>query len=90
MLKYTSNNLKRLESLLHEAGYIVRYEKGNFASGYCLLETKKVIVINRFYEIESQMNALIEIIAQLEIDENRLSDSSREFLTQYHLQTEKS
>lgn len=90
MLKYTPNNLKRLEGLLNEAGYIVRYEKGNFVSGFCLLETKKVVVVNRFYEIESRMNALIEIISQIELDEERLSEASRGFLKQYNLQTEKS
>ncbi|MBK6730373.1 MAG: hypothetical protein IPG60_05160 [Bacteroidetes bacterium] len=90
MLKYTPNNLKRLEGLLNEAGYIVRYEKGNFVSGFCLLETKKVVVVNRFYEIESRINALIEIISQIDLDEERLSEASRDFLKQYNLQTEKS
>lgn len=90
MLKYTPNNLKRLEGLLNEAGYIVRYEKGNFVSGFCLLETKKVVVINRFYEIESRINALIEIISQIDLDEERLSEASRDFLKQHNLQTEKS
>ena len=90
MLKYTPNNLKRLEGLLNEAGYIVRYEKGNFVSGFCLLETKKVVVVNRFYEIESRINALIEIISQIDLDEERLSEASRDFLKQYYLQTEKS
>lgn len=90
MLKYTPNNLKRLESLLHEAGYIVRYEKGNFVSGFCILETKKVVVVNRFYEIESRINTLVEIISQLSLDEEKLSEGTRAFLTHYHLQIEKS
>ncbi|HET8963642.1 MAG TPA: hypothetical protein VFM99_07085 [Chitinophagales bacterium] len=90
MLKYTPNNLKRLEGLLNEAGYIVRYEKGNFVSGFCLLETKKVVVVNRFYEIESRINALVEIISQIDLDEERLSEASRDFLKQHNLQTEKS
>lgn len=90
MLKYTPNNLKRLETLLQEAGYIVRYEKGNFVSGFCILETKKVIVVNRFYEIESRINTLLEIISQLNLEEEKLSEGSREFLKDHHLQTEKS
>jgi hypothetical protein len=46
--KYTPNTLKKLEQLFEEMSYIIRYEKGNFNSGYCLLEEKKIVVINRF------------------------------------------
>jgi hypothetical protein len=86
MFKYTPNNLKKLESLLNEAGYVIRYEKGRFLSGYCVLENKKVIVVNRYFEVESRINSLLEIMASLQIDEDQLSDTSRDFLRNNHLQ----
>ncbi len=86
MFKYTAGNLKKLEDLLKEAGYVVRYEKGNFNSGYCILETRRVIVINKYFENEARINNLLEILQKIELDESILSDSSRQFLNDLHLQ----
>ena len=41
--KYSNHTLKKIENLFKEADYIVRYEKGRFNSGYCILENKNVI-----------------------------------------------
>lgn len=65
MIKYTPNYLKKLEEIMSENDYKVRYEKGNFKSGYCILETKKVVVINKFTPLESRINSLTEIINSL-------------------------
>jgi len=62
MAKYTPAYLKKLEDLLKEGAYEVRYEKGNFKSGYCILEDKRVVVINKFSSLESRIQALTEII----------------------------
>lgn len=85
MFKYTAHTLKKIEDLLKEAGYIVRYEKGNFTAGYCILESRKVIVINRYYETEARINSLFDIMGKLQVDENILSEASREFLNEIHL-----
>jgi hypothetical protein len=65
MVKYTPATLKKLEETLKEYAYEVRYEKGNFRSGYCVLEARKVVMINKFSTLESRIQALIEIIQQL-------------------------
>ncbi len=85
MFKYTTNTLKKIEDLLKEAGYIVRYEKGNFTAGYCILESRKVIVINRYYETEARINSLFDIMGKLQVDGQILSEGSREFLNEIHL-----
>jgi hypothetical protein len=77
--KYTPNTLKKVESILEEAGYILRYEKGNFNSGYCLLEHKKVVVINKFLNIEGRINALIEIIPSIAVSEEAFSTEGLKF-----------
>jgi len=71
--KYTPNTLKKLEQLLEEARYIVRYEKGTFNSGYCLLEEKRIIVVNRFLNVEGRINALAEIVPTLNVKKEELS-----------------
>ena len=71
--KYTPNTLKKLEQLFEEARYRVRYEKGNFNSGFCVLEDKRIAVINRFLNVEGRINALIEILPTLAVNEEDLS-----------------
>jgi hypothetical protein len=71
--KYTPNTLKKLEQLFEEARYVIRYERGNFNSGYCILEDRRVAVINRFLSIEGRINALIEILPTIQVNESELS-----------------
>ncbi len=71
--KYTPNTLKKLEQLFEEARYRVRYEKGNFNSGFCVLEDRRIAVINRFLNVEGRINALIEILPTLDVNEEELS-----------------
>jgi hypothetical protein len=66
-MKYTQTTLDKLERILDEAGYIVRYERGNFQSGYCILEQRKVVVLNKFHQLEGRISTLIDIIPQLRL-----------------------
>lgn len=76
-MKYTQTTLDKLEPIPEEAGYILRYERGTFQSGYCILEAKKVVVLNKFLQTEGRINTLMDLIPQLEIDETMLTDESR-------------
>lgn len=80
--KYTPNTLKKLEQLFDEARYVVRYEKGNFNSGYCILEERRIVVINKFLNIEGRINALLEILPTLSIIESELSGEMLKWLKQ--------
>lgn len=80
MLKYSKSLLKKLELFLSEQGYKLIYEKGQFNSGYCIVNHSKVVVINKFYNIEGKINTIIEIIPQLELNEGLFSDQSRSLL----------
>lgn len=71
--KYTPATLRKLEQLFEEARYTIRYEKGTFNSGYCVLEERRIVVINRFLPIEGRINALMEIVPSVVIHESELS-----------------
>jgi hypothetical protein len=73
MMRYTQTTLEKLEKVLDEAEYIVRYERGNFQSGYCILEQRKVVVLNKFLPLEGRISTLIDIIPQLKITPDQLS-----------------
>ncbi|SRR5690606_19159834 len=77
--KYTANTLKKMEQLFEEARYQIRYEKGSFHSGYCILEDRRVAVINKFLDIEGRINALLDILPSLSFDPDELSPEMRKW-----------
>ena len=76
-MKYTQNILDKIEKIAEEAGYVIRYERGNFQSGYCILQAKKVIVLNKFFQTEGRINTLIDLMPQLEINFDALTLESQ-------------
>ncbi len=80
MFKYTKHSLKKIEQILEETGYAIRYERGNFHSGYCIVENKKIAVVNKFFDTEARINCFVEILSTIEVDEKQLSEKSVEFL----------
>ena len=66
-MKYTQSTLDKVEKILESSGYVLRYERGTFQSGYCILEERKVVVLNKFLPIEGRINTLIDLIPQLEV-----------------------
>lgn len=76
-MKYNQSTLNKLEKILEEAGYIVRYERGSFQSGYCILEHKKVVVLNKFLIPEGRINALMDIIPGVSVNYDLLTHESQ-------------
>lgn len=75
-MRYTQATLNKIEQVLDDASYIVRYERGTFQSGYCILEQKKVVVLNKFLPLEGRINTLVDIIPQLQVNPGDLSPES--------------
>lgn len=80
-MKYTQTTLDKLEAIPEEAGYVLRYERGTFQSGYCILESKKVVVLNKFLQIEGRINTLVDLIPQLDINTDILTEESKKLYT---------
>lgn len=78
-MNFTKHTLKKLELIFEEMGYIIRYEKGSFNSGYCLVEDKKIVVINKFFQAEGRVSTLMDIIDTIEVIPEILSEKSAEF-----------
>ncbi len=81
-MKYTQNTLDKLESIPKQAGYVLRYERGSFQSGYCILEERKVVVLNKFLQTEGRINTLIDLIPQLEIGGATISEDSQKLYSE--------
>ena len=78
-MKYTQTTLDKLEAIPEQSGYVLRYERGTFQSGYCILEERKVVVLNKFLQIEGRINTLVDLIPQLDIRTELLADDSKKF-----------
>jgi hypothetical protein len=76
-MKYNQAALDKIEQILDETGYVVRYDRGNFKSGYCILEERKVVVLNKFLQMEGRINTLIDIIPQLSITPGLLTPEAK-------------
>ena len=76
-MKYTQHILDKIEKIIEESGYVIRYERGTFQSGYCILQDKKVVVLNKFFQTEGRINTLIDLMPQLNISFDALTHESQ-------------
>ena len=79
MIKYTTQFLAKLEDLVAESDYILRYEKGNFKSGYCLLKEQKIMIVNKFFTTEGKINALLDILKTITLEKVKFSEKNVKF-----------
>lgn len=70
-----------MEQLFKENGLKLRYEKGSFKSGHCLLLEQQVVVVNKFYTVETKISALTDIARELPWNEDQLSAESKKILS---------
>jgi len=73
-IKLTKQFQNKLESILISQDYKVRFEKGNFKSGYCIINKNKIVIINKYFTIEGKINSLIEIINKINIQEKKCTN----------------
>ena len=81
-MKFTQNTLDKVEKIAQESGYVMRYERGSFQSGYCILQEKKVVVLNKFLPTEGRINTLIDLLPQLNINFDALTHESQKLYTE--------
>lgn len=84
-MKFTQNTLDKIEKIVEDCGYIIRYERGTFQSGYCILQAKRVVVLNKFLQTEGRINTLIDLIPQLEINFDALTHESQKLYSELML-----
>ena len=87
-LRFTPSTLEKIEKIVSEAGYIIRNERGTFQSGYCVLESKKVVVLNKFQQTEGRINTLIDLVSNLPIVADHLSVDSKKLFEEITLKPE--
>jgi hypothetical protein len=82
-IKYTKHFLDKLENLFAETDFMLRYEKGNFKSGYCVLNESKIVIVNKYFPLEGKINALVDILIELNFNPQDFTNkSNQDFLTE--------
>lgn len=79
MNKHNKPTLQKLEQLFRQLDYTVRYEKGTFNSGYCIVDASKIVVVNKFFNTDSRVNVLLDILNDILDDDQLLPEKSRLF-----------
>lgn len=82
MLNYTKHTLGKVEDLLKDQGYVIRYERGSFTSGYCIVEDRKIAILNRFFDTQARINCLLDILVSIEVDESLYGEKQQAFYKQ--------
>ena len=60
--------LQELKAVADQLGATVRFEKGDFKGGYCIVRDKKVIVINKMTNLQRKVMILSTALKELGID----------------------
>lgn len=80
MFKYTKYLLDKIEDVFKELEYTVRYEKGTFQSGYCIVDEHNIVVVNKFFDTEARINCLLEILEKIPYDVDSMSEATQKTL----------
>jgi hypothetical protein len=74
--------IQDLKDLAVQLGAEVRFEKGDFKGGYCILKESKVIVINKMANLQRKAMILSIALKELGIDEVFLTPRLRELINE--------
>jgi hypothetical protein len=72
--------MQDLKAVASELGATVRFEKGDFIGGYCILNENKVIVINKMAQLQRKIMILSAALKELGVDEIYLTPKLREII----------
>jgi hypothetical protein len=72
--------LKELEELAEKSSIALRYEKGDFDGGFCVLKAERIIVINKRLVPQKRTSILAQALAEVGIEEVYLKPAVREFI----------
>jgi len=71
---------KELEDLADRSGITIRYEKGDFEGGFCVLKAERLIVVNKKLSPSKKSAVLAQGIAEVGIEEIYLKPAIREYI----------
>ncbi len=76
----TEDFLPELEELAGEMGLKIRYEKGNFDGGYCILKDQQIIVVNKKLHQSRKASVIALALGEMGIEHLFVKPNVRMFI----------
>ncbi len=72
--------IDELKDLASQLGVTVRFEKGDFKGGFCIVKENKIIVINKFETTQKKAAILATALKELGVDNIYVNPKLREII----------
>ncbi len=72
--------IEEFNALAGQLGITVRYEKGDFEGGYCILKDRKLLLVNRRLMPARKASVLAAALREIGLDNVFLKPALREFI----------
>jgi hypothetical protein len=72
--------LRELEALAASSGIAIRFEKGDFEGGFCVLKAERLIVVNKKLPPSRKASVLAQGLAEIGIEDRYLKPAIRNFI----------
>jgi hypothetical protein len=74
------STITELEEIVRQLGIQLRYEKGDFDGGYCILKDKQVLVVNKRLHEMRRASILAQALAAIGIENVFVKPALREYI----------
>ncbi|MBI4546938.1 MAG: hypothetical protein HY707_03100 [Ignavibacteriae bacterium] len=72
--------LQELEEVSRQLGLQLRYEKGDFDGGFCILKEQKVLVVNKRLSDSRKASTLAQALAEYGIETTYIKPTLRQYI----------
>lgn len=72
--------ISELEELTGQLGVTIRYEKGDFEGGFCILKDKKILVINKRLQDMRKASALAQALGEFGVETMYIKPNLRAYI----------
>ena len=73
--------LAGLEKLIENLGIELRYEKGDFTGGYCVVKSKPMLIVNHVQSPAQRIKLLAAALAEMNLDNVFVLPALREIIS---------
>ncbi len=72
--------LEELREACQHVGYSLRFEKGDFEGGSCILREKKLLIVNKRFTLDKKLSSIARALGELGIEEMYLKPVVRDYI----------
>ena len=72
--------LEELRETVELLGYKIRYERGDFSGGHCILREERLLVINKRFQLERKISVVARALGDLGVDAIFVKPAVREVI----------